>query len=50
MDENEELTDEQQEVKDHIKFMIKIMLYVPFVWILGLVVFLIVKGFVSGFT
>ena len=50
MDENEELTKEQKEIKDFIKVYVKIMLYVPFVWILGLVVFLIVKGFMSGFT
>ena len=50
MNENEQLTKEQKEIKNFIRLYVKIMLYVPFVWILGLIVFLIVKGFVSGFT
>ena len=50
MNENEQLTTEQRQIKNFIRVYVKIMLYVPFVWILGLVVFLIVKGFVSGFT
>ena len=50
MDELIELTKEQKEIKNFIRVYVKIMLYVPFTWILSLIVFLIVKGFVSGFT
>ena len=50
MDKNEKLTKEQKLTKDFIRVYVKIMLYVPFAWILGLVIFLIVKGFMSGFT
>ena len=50
MNENEQLTTEQRQIKNFIRVYVKIMLYVPFAWILGLVVFLIIKGFVSGFT
>ena len=49
MGENIELTAEQKEVKDFIKVYVKIMLYIPLVWISCLVIFLIVKGFVGGF-
>jgi len=50
MDENIELTDEQKEIKDFIRIYVKIMLYVPFIMILTVVIQLIVKGFIGGFT
>ena len=47
--ESIELTDEQKEVKEHIRFMIKIMLYVPFLMILLLTISVIIESFKEGF-
>ena len=47
--ESIELTDEQQETKDFIRFIVKLILYVPFFMILFIVVQLIIKGFTKGF-
>jgi len=49
MNEIIELTDEQKEVKAQIRLMVKIMLYVPFIWILFIVILVVIKGFTEGF-
>jgi len=49
MNDNIELTDEQKEVKAQIRIMVKIMLYVPFIWILFIVIIVVIKGFKEGF-
>lgn len=49
MESEMELTAEQLEVKEHIRFMIKIMVYVPFFMILFIVINLIIIGFTEGF-
>jgi hypothetical protein len=49
MDKQIELTKEQKETKEFIRFMYKIMLYVPFFMILFIVISLIIKGLRVGF-
>ena len=49
MSDNIELTNEQKEVKNHIRMMVKIMLYIPFLWILLIVILVVIRGFKEGF-
>ena len=49
MNESIELTDEQKETKKQIRIMVKIILYVPFIWILFITISLIIQGFKEGF-
>ena len=49
MDETIELTLEQKETKEFIRFIVKLIVYMPFVMVLFIIISLIYEGIMGGF-